>query len=205
LSGVLNVFIDSSQRGRKVAPGKYEARLKTNREQKTTGITILPDPRINATSSDYLLQQQTLAEVDNKIKEIHESVNQMRIVRKQINDLIELLTDTSTYKIVIESGKKLVKKITTWEEKLVQPKAQSNDDIINFVNMLSADYIFLKGEMDVNIPEVTNGQQQQLTALNGLWQPIKNEYTDLQTQVTEFNALCRSLNIEKITIPTLVK
>ncbi|MEJ7671884.1 MAG: hypothetical protein WKF59_04060 [Chitinophagaceae bacterium] len=59
--------------------------------------------------------------------------------------------------------------------------------------------------MDVNIPEVTNGQQQQLTALNGLWQPIKNEYTDLQTQVTEFNALCRSLSIEKITIPALVK
>ena len=205
LPGVPNVFIEGSYRGRKVAPGKYEARLKTDKEQKTTGITILPDPRINATASDYLLQQQTLAEVDNKIKEIHDAVNQMRIVRKQINDLIELLTDTSTYKTVIESGKKLVKKITTWEEKLVQPKAQSNDDIINFVNMLSADYIFLKGEMDVNIPEVTNGQQQQLTALNGLWQPIKNEYTDLQMQVTEFNALCRSLGIEKITIPTLVK
>ncbi len=125
----------------------------------------------------------------------------MRIVRKQVNDLLELLTDTVTYKPVIESGKKLAKKITVWEEKLVQPKAQSNDDIINFVNMLSADYIFLKGEMDVNIPAVTSGQQQRLTELNAQWQPIKNEYSDIQKQVADFNALCRSLKIEKITIP----
>jgi NAD-specific glutamate dehydrogenase len=122
-------------------------------------------------------------------------------VRKQVNDLLELLTDTVTYKPVIESGKKLAKQITVWEEKLVQPKAQSNDDIINFVNMLSADYIFLKGEMDVNIPAVTNGQKQRLTELNALWQPLKNEYGDIQKQVADFNALCRKLNIEKITIP----
>jgi hypothetical protein len=122
-------------------------------------------------------------------------------VRKQVNDLLELLTDTVTFKSVIESGKKLVKKITIWEEKLVQPKAQSNDDIINFVNMLSADYIFLKGEMDVNIPAVTSGQQQRLTELNAQWQPIKYEYSDIQKQVADFNALCRSLKIEKITIP----
>jgi photosystem II stability/assembly factor-like uncharacterized protein len=201
LPGVPNVFIEGSYQGRKVAPGKYIAKLKTGKEEKTTAITILPDPRIKATETEYLQQQQTLAEVDNKIKEMHDAVNQMRIVRKQVNDLLELLTDTVTFKPVIESGKKLVKKITVWEEKLVQPKAQSNDDIINFVNMLSADYIFLKGEMDVNIPAVTNGQQQRLTELNTQWQPIKNEYSDIQKQVVDFNALCRKLNIEKITIP----
>ena len=205
LPGVPNVFIEGSYKGRKVAPGKFTARLKTDKEEKTTTFTILPDPRINATASEYLQQQQTLAEVDNKIKEIHDDVNQMKIVRSQINELIDLLTDTVMYKTVIDNGKKLVKKITAWEEKLVQPKAQSNDDIINFINMLSADYIFLKGEMDVNIPYVTNGQQQRLTELNALWQPIKNEYSDIQKQVADFNALCRSLNIEKITIPQLHK
>ncbi len=201
LPGVPNVFIEGSYQGRKVAPGKYTAKFTAGKEEKTTAITILPDPRITATAAEYLQQQQTLAEVDNKVKEIHDEVNQMRIVRKQVNDLLELLTDTVTYKPVIESGKKLAKQITVWEEKLVQPKAQSNDDIINFVNMLSADYIFLKGEMDVNIPAVTNGQKQRLTELNALWQPLKNEYGDIQKQVADFNALCRKLNIEKITIP----
>jgi len=203
LPGVTDVFIEGSYQGRKVAPGKYQVRLKKDSTEKITDCTILPDPRINAGTEDYLQQQQTLAEIDNKIKEIHDAVNQMRLVRKQINELADLLTDTIKYKSVIDSGKSLVKKLTTWEEKLVQPKAQSNDDIINFTNMLSANYIFLKGEMDVNIPTVTAGQQQRLAELNAEWQPVKNEYNDLQKNVAEYNALCKSLHIEKITIPEI--
>jgi len=205
LPGVPNVFIEGSYQGRKVAPGQYFARLNTGKEEKSTTITILPDPRINATAADYLQQQQMQDAAENKIKEIHENVNQMRLVRKQLKDFLEIITDTLRYKAVMEEGHKLAKKITVWEEKLVQPKAQSNDDIINFVNMLSADYIFLKGEMDVNIPAVTGGQQERLTELNGQWQPIKNEYMDIQKQVADFNALCRKFNIEKITIPEMAK
>ena len=201
LPGVPNVFIEGSYEGRKVAPGKYTARLKQGNEERTTSINVLPDPRINVSVAAYNEQQQTLAQVDEKIKEIHDYVNQMRVVRKQVNDLLTLLTDTVAQKNVVASGKKLVKDITNWEEKLVQPKAQSNDDIINFVNKLSADYVFLRGEMDTNLPAVTTGQKQRLAELNAQWQPLKNEYSSLQKKVADFNALCRSANIEKITIP----
>ena len=203
LPGVENVFIEGSYKGRKVAPGNYQARLKKDKEEKTVSFSVLPDPRINATEAEYVQQEQTLAAIDTKIKEIHDAVNQMRKVREQINALADLLTDTIKYKPVIDSGKSLVKKLTTWEEKLVQPKAQSNDDIINFVNMLTANYIFLKGEMDVNTPAVTAGQLQRLTELNAEWLPIKNEYNNLQKQVEDYNTLCRSTGIEKITIPEI--
>jgi photosystem II stability/assembly factor-like uncharacterized protein len=203
LPGVPEVFIEGSYKGRKVAPGKYHVRLKKDSVEKITDFTILADPRITATPEEYSRQQQTLAVIDNNIKDIHDAVNQMRQVRKQVNELADLLTDTIKYKAVIDSGKSLVKKLTAWEEKLVQPKAQSDDDIINFVNMLSANYIFLKGEMDVNIPAVTTGQQQRLAELNAQWQPLKNEYNDLQKQVADYNRLCTSLHIEKITIPEI--
>jgi hypothetical protein len=203
LPGVQDVFIEGSYQGRKVAPGDYQVKLKMDKMEKTEPFKVLADPRINATESDYARQQMIAAEVDNKIKEIHVEVNQMRVVRKQINELLDLLTDSVTYKIVIENGKSLVKQLVKWEEKLVQPKAQSNDDIINFVNMLSADYIFLKGEIDVNMPGVTAGQQQRLSELNAQWSPLKNEYESLKKKVEEFNTLCRNMNIEKITVPEL--
>ena len=201
LPGVADAFIEGSYMGRKVAPGKYQVRLKKDSIEKIADFTVLPDPRINASATDYQQQQQTIAEVDNKIKEIHEAVTQMRLVRKQVNELADLLTDTIKYKPVIDSGKALVKKLTAWEEKLVQTKSQSNDDVINFTNMLSANYIFLKSEMDANIPTVTLGQQQRLVELNAEWQPIKKEYDALQKNVEEYNALCRKMQIEKITIP----
>ncbi len=201
LPGVKDVFIEGSYQGRKVAPGAYTAKLKTDSEEKTVSFQILPDPRIKATAADYEAQEQTLAAVDGKITEIHEDVNQMREVRKQINELADLLTDTVKYKMVIDSGKSLVKKLTAWEEELVQPKARSNDDIINFVNKLTANYIFLKGEMDVNTPAVTDGQRQRLQELNNDWAPLKTEYDGLQKMVADYNTLCRNSGIGTITIP----
>ena len=59
LPGVPNVFIEGSYQGIKVAPGKFTARLKTDKEEKTTTFTILPDPRINAMQAEYLQQQQS--------------------------------------------------------------------------------------------------------------------------------------------------
>jgi hypothetical protein len=202
LPGVPNVFIEGSYSGRKAAPGKYTARLRTGTEEKTVAFNILPDPRINASAADYASQQTVQAEVEGKIKEIHEGVNRIRVAKKQINELLDLLTDTVKYKSIHESGKALVKKINAWEDKLVQNKAQSNDDIINFVNMLSADYIFLKGELDANIPQVTEGSKKQLANLNSIWQPLKNEYDDISGKmIPDFNAACRSAGIEKITLP----
>jgi len=88
------------------------------------------------------------------------------------------------------------------QDKLVQNKAQSNDDIINFVNMLSADYIFLKGELDANIPQVTEGSRKQLANLNSIWQPLKNEYDNISGKmIPDFNAACRNAGIEKVTLP----
>ena len=94
--------------------------------------------------------------------------------------------------------------MTNWEEKLVQPKSQSNDDVINFLNKLSADYIFLRGEMDNNLPAVTTGQKKRLAELNAQWQPLKTEYGQLQQKVADFNALCRKANVEKITVPVSI-
>ncbi len=203
LPGVKDVFIEGSYNGRKATPGLYQARLKKDSTEKITGFTILADPRINASPADYAQQEQFLGEVDGKIKDIHEDVNQMRLVRKQITQLANLLTDTVKYKAVIDSGKSLVKKLIAWEEKLVQPKSQSNDDVINFVNMLSADYIFLKGENDANTPFVTSGSQERLTVLNSQWMPLKKEYDNLQKEIGIYNMQCRNAGIEKITVPEI--
>jgi hypothetical protein len=42
-----------------------------------------------------------------------------------------------------------------WEEQLIQSKSQSYDDVINFVNKLSANYIFVHGEAGGIIPYVS--------------------------------------------------
>ena len=206
LTAVPNIFIEGSYQGRKVSPGKFSAKLKVGTTEKTINFSVLADPRINATEAEYKKQENVLALVDQAVSEMHADVNNIRKARKQINDLIEIVEGKTAYKAILDSGKSVVKKIIAWEEKMVQPKAESNDDVINFVNKLSADYIFVKGELDVNIPTVTSGQEQRLAELDAQWKPLQAEYRALiQKDVAGFNALCKQANLEKITLPDAVK
>jgi hypothetical protein len=201
LPGVPRVFIEGSYKGHKAVPGNYQATLKAGSNEQSIQFSILPDPRIQASATDYASQAAIQQEVDDKVRDIHQMILQLRKVRTQVNDLLAIL-DTSKYKALNDVGKKLVKNITTWEDKLVQNKAQSNDDIINYVNRLTADYIFLKGEMDTNIPGITNGQKERLAELNNLWAPLKAESDDIAgKQVNAFNKLYDESGLGKVVVP----
>ena len=114
-----------------------------------------------------------------------------------------MLDTDASRKEIKDAAEALVKKITTWDEKVVQRKSESNDDIINFVNKISADYIFLKGELDSNTPMVSQGAREQLDALNGLWKTYKAEYEEIvQKDVVNLNTLCRQKGVDKVSLPT---
>ncbi|ADB37612.1 WD40/YVTN/BNR-like repeat-containing protein [Spirosoma linguale] len=202
LPAIEKVFIEGNYKGRKLPPGAYKATIKFGKQEKTVPFKILPDPRLNTTPADYEQQQKTLIGIEDGVKEIHLGVNRMRKAQKQINDLVDLIDDKPNLKAVADSGRALAKKIKLWEEKVIQPKSQSNDDVINFENKLSADYIFLKGELDVNTPYVTAGQKERLSELNAIWQPLKTDMNMLiQNDIARFNNQCRQAQLEKVTVP----
>jgi 5-bromo-4-chloroindolyl phosphate hydrolysis protein len=206
LLGAPNVFIEGSYRGHKASPGKYTATLKAGPEEKTASFSILPHPGLQSTAAEYQAHHEFMTAIETSFNDIHKSVNQLAEARKQINDLMSLLENEAEVKDVKEAGKVLVKRMTEWDEKLVQRKSQSNDDIINFVNKLSADYIFLRGEMDNNIPTVTQGARDQLAALEAVWQPLKKEYTTfVDKDIADFNNLCRTKSIGKVSLPSSAK
>lgn len=202
MPGVPTVFIEGSYEGRKAAPGKYTAILKVNNESRKTDITILPDPRIKATDAEYAQQQEIEGKVEDGIQEIHQLVLNIRKVKGQLQNTVDMLKGKPAMKDVADSAASIIKKLQGWEDAVVQNKAQSNDDVINFVNLISADYIFLKGQLDVNIPYVTEGQKQQYEKLNSDWQQHKAIITGIiNNEVKGFNELCRKRSIDRVIIP----
>ncbi len=200
--GAPTVFIEGRYTGHKAAPGKYQAALKMNGTERTVAFNILPHPHIKATDADYQEQHQTMLRVEQGLNEIHGAVNRIAAARAQITTLLDNIGDGSQYKAVADAGKALRTKMETWDGEIVQRKAQSNDDIINFVNKLSADYIFIRGQMDTNIPYVTKGMKEQLAALEARWEPLKAQYDSfVSKEIPDFNILCRDANILKVTLP----
>ncbi|MCU0327267.1 MAG: glycosyl hydrolase, partial [Spirosomaceae bacterium] len=202
IKGIPKVFIEGSYDGRKMSPGTYSAKFIYGKQTKIVPVKILADPRIIATAAEYEDQENTLKSLENSVNDIHESIAKMRKISKQISEVSSLLATKTELKAVVDAGNAIVKKIKVWEEKLVQNKAESNDDIINFKNMLSADYIFVRGEVDSNVPTVTSGQKKQLAALDAQWNTLKTEMNDLLTKdIAAYNKLCADKAVSKVIIP----
>jgi hypothetical protein len=115
-------------------PGKYQVRLTVDGKTQTQPLEIVPDPRLKVTQEDLKKQFDLMQAILGKVTQVHEAVQQMRDVRGQINGLNKRLTQEkfSNAKAIADAGAALDKKMTTVEEALIQTKARSGQDVLNY-------------------------------------------------------------------------
>ncbi len=196
LPAINKVFVFGGLSGSSVAPGNYVLRLTLEDNTDETDITILPNPAVNSSPQDFVEQQKMLETIENTIRDMHESVNQMRSAKTQLNGYAKLLKDNENAKPLIEKGEALLKRINSWEENLIQAKQKTFQDVINFNNKLNAQLIQLKSYIDQADPKITNGAKERFNDLVNDWQVYKNERDAIiNTEMSDYNALYKSLNI----------
>ena len=197
LPTIENVYIEGSNSGRKAIPGDYTIRLKVNDSTVSTSFKLLADPRLSYTAADYEAQDKwsKLASLD--VEAIHVSVVQMRKVQDQLNQFTKRAEGNKALDSLAANAKTILKTITTWEEALIQSKSQSNDDVINFINKLSANIIFVKGEIDGAgaSPYITEGQVKRYEELHAEWLTYEKQKNNLlENEIKNFNEACKKAN-----------
>ncbi|MEM7484280.1 MAG: glycosyl hydrolase [Bacteroidota bacterium] len=193
------VFVFGNYNGASVAPGDYTLRLKLEDETVETTVTILPNPKIKASKADYVEQQEVLDQIENTLHSMHESVNQMRSAKSQLKTYNKLLKDNDDAAKLVKLGDSLIKRIETWEEKLIQPKQKTFQDVINFNNQLNADFMHLKGFVASPEPKVTEGAKKRLRDLLAQWKVFENEKNTIVTnEMTNYNSMYSALKLPAI-------
>ena len=196
LPSIHKVFIFGGLAGSRVAPGKYTLRMTLGDVISETEATILPNPKVLSSAEDFVAQQKMLVSIENTVKEMHESVNQMRSAKTQLSHYANLLKDSKNADSLSEKGKELTKRINSWEENLIQAKQKTFQDVINFNNKLNAQLIQLKSYIDQANPKVTNGAKERFNDLMNDWQVYKNERdTIINTEMQAYNSLFKTLAI----------
>jgi len=196
LPSIHKVFIFGGLAGSRVAPGKYTLRMTLGDVVSETEATILPNPKVLSSAKDFVAQQKMLVSIENTVKEMHESVNQMRSAKTQLSHYAKLLKDSKNADSLLEKGKELTKRINSWEENLIQAKQKTFQDVINFNNKLNAQLIQLKSYIDQANPKVTNGAKERFDDLMNDWQVYKNERdTIINTEMQAYNSLFKTLAI----------
>ncbi len=196
LPAVDKVFVYGNYSGSRVAPGTYILRLSLNDMVAETTVTILPNPKVVASKSDFDEQQSVLDQIENTIKNIHESVTQMRSAKTQLKDYEELLKENKIAEDLLEKGKDLIKRIDSWEQNLIQPNQKTFQDVINYNNQLNAELMYLKGFVDNAEPKVTQGAQQRLADLLGDWKTYEDEKKAIiNTEMSAYNKMYTDLKL----------
>ena len=102
----------------------------------------------------------------------------------------------------MKQGDSLIKRITAWEENLIQPNQKTFQDVINFENKLNAQLLNLRGYIDVAEPKVTEGAKERLRDLLATWNTFKTEHNAIiNTEMKTYNTMFQSLNIPAIILP----
>ena len=196
------VYIEGSYAGGRMVPGTYTVELNVDGSIHSAALVIKADPRIDADAAAYAAQDELLKKLEADVTDIHVAVTRMRKLASQVRTLNGILESDEAKAELVKSGKSLLDKIKVWEEKLIQPKSQSYDDVINFVNKLSANIIFVHGEVNGTVPYVTAGQKARYAELHQQWLVLKTEMDNLlSTDIAAFNALCRKFDISNILLP----
>ena len=131
--------------GPEALPGNYQVKLTVLGQSYTAPLEIVSDPRLSVTPADLQKRFDLLMKIRDQVTKTDDTIIEIRQVRDQINALNKRLGDDPNGKPIVDAGKALDKKMTPIEEALIQTKAKSGQDVLNFPVRLNNDLVALGG------------------------------------------------------------
>ena len=80
-----------------------------------------------------------------------------------------------------------MEKIKAWDEDMVQRKSKAYDDVENFPNKFTANYLFLINQTESAIPRVNQGSIDRRKELDAKWEKLSARGKELQEAIPAFN------------------
>lgn len=185
MAGVPNVYIESSFRGHKAAPGKYTATIKAGESIATVEFDILPNPLYNLEAKTYQQYHSVMNEMENELNKMHKMINSLFNKQQQIQQLLASANLSAELK---KEGQALVEKLKAWDEEMIQRKSLAYDDVENFPNKFTANYLFLINQTESDLPRVNQPSLDRQKELNAQWKTLQSRGNELlEKDIPAFN------------------
>ena len=194
--GVPDVYFEASFAGHKVVPGKYTFTLKSGAEQASTTADIVPNPLYPNDMNAYAAYHAVMSQMESEFIKMHQTILSLDGKRQQLAQLIANLPNEDKFKAVNTEGVALIKKMKTWDEDMVQRKSKAYDDVENFPNKFTAEYIYLINQTESDIPVVNKPSMDRKQELDAQWNTLKTRANEiLETDIPTLNKKLWDLGI----------
>jgi photosystem II stability/assembly factor-like uncharacterized protein len=171
--GVPNVRIEGGFNGHKAIPGKYTITLRTPAQSLSTEAEVLANPLYPTDAATYAEYHRTMSSMEAELTAMHRLVNSLFEKQNQLESLLKSLPAGEKYSGVKNEGEALLKKMKAWDEDMVQRKSKAYDDVENFPNKFTANYLFMINATESDIPRVNQPSFDRMKELNAQWATLK--------------------------------
>lgn len=190
MPGVPGVYIESSYSGHKASPGKYSFTLKLGTQAFTATASILPNPLYVTDAATYNENHLLMSSMEKELTGMHQLVNTLYSKKQQLESLLSSLPADAKYTAIKKEGQLLVQQMKAWDEDMVQRKSKAYDDVENFPNKFTANYMFLINQTESDIPKVNQPSLDLLKELTTEWMGLKKRADELlEKHIPAFNTL----------------
>ena len=169
MAGAPGVFMEMSFNGHKASPGKYSVALYLNDKVVVSSLEILPNPLYPSDAKTYQEYHEVRIKMETELSKMHKMVGKMYGKKEQLNQLLGNLPADEKFKDVKKDGLALAIRMKAWDEDMVQRKSKAYDDVENFPNKFTTNYMFMIGHAESDIPKVTKSTIDRLQELNTEW------------------------------------
>jgi photosystem II stability/assembly factor-like uncharacterized protein len=188
MPGVPDVRIEGSFNAHKAVPGKYSLTLKSGGQTASSNFEILANPLYPTDAATYREYNTLMSSMEKELTTMHQMVNTLYQKQTQLASLLSQLPGDAKFASIKTDGEALLKKMKAWDEDMVQRKSKAYDDVENFPNKFTANYLFLINQTESDIPRVNQPSLDRKKELDAQWVTLKSRGLELQDKdIPAFN------------------
>lgn len=184
LPGIPEVYIEAGFRGHKASPGTYTLTLRAGDKKVATVGKIIEMPTYETKEGQYKEYDTFMTEMEQKLTVMHHKLNGLYNTQQQLKSVLKGLKNEA----LKTEGQALLDALDAWDKKMVQRKSKAYDDVENFPNKFTAEYLFLIDATNSSIPRVNQSSKDRKVELDAQWEVLDKEAEQLiKTRIPTFN------------------
>lgn len=158
--------------------------LKADGKTVSTEGKIIEVPLYETEEGQYEAHDKLMSEMEANLTDMHNKVNSLYSAKLELDKILKDIDDAS----LKAEGKKLSEQLDAWDKDMIQRKSQAYDDVENFPNKFTAEYLFLINATNSSIPRVNQSSIDRKKELDQEWQALDSRAeTLMKTSIPEYN------------------
>jgi seryl-tRNA synthetase len=182
-------------------PGEYQVKLTVGGKSQTAPLHLVIDPR-NKGQEAALQKQFALAmQVNERMSQLHQAVNEIRDLRTQIQNLHKRFGDDQRLKPALAAADGLDQKMSEVEQKLIQVNMKGSEANLAFPNMLNERFDTFSHVVESGDKEPTKPQLEVFEILDSQLQEQLKKWAQLkQEDVAKVSELVKEANLPALIV-----